>query len=463
MTGPGADLHAASLAALNLTGADLSGADLSSADLTTTNLTSANLTSANLTSATASNATLTSANLGKATLASAILGGANLTDAKLTAANLTNADLADSNLAGTTLTGATLTGASGVGIKGIPSALPANWSIRRGYLIGPGAGTLLTDANLSNVDLTGVDFSGLNLLRAIFQHANLTGANLTTANLTGVNFTDANLTRANLDGATVSSTNFTGTVWNSTTCPDGSNSNAHAHGWCFAPPPSSGFTAHRLQVPPGALANSFSPLTISCSSGTACFGGGTYVDPARGYLPAIWRWNGTQWSVSGTALPAGAATSRSAISPVASMSCPSSTRCFAGGNYRTGTGTNQGMLLKWAAWPLECGQGAATFQRRLQSVCDRGRDVVPVGDHVLRGRPVQRHRRRPGRAHPAVVGHHVEPERGAGTRRPPPRSPPLTRCRARRSPCASLVAGSTTHPRSNSCFCCGGRAARGRS
>ena len=368
LIGPGADLHGASLAALNLSGADLSGADLSSADLTTTNLTGANLTSASLTSATAGNANLTSANLGKANLASGIFGGANLTDAKLSAASLTDADLADSNLAGTTLTGATLTGASGVGIKGTPAALPANWSVRRGYLIGPGAGTLLTDANLSNIDLTGVDFSGLNLLRATFQHANLTRANLTGANLTGVNFSGANLTRANLDGATVSSTNFSGTVWSSTTCPDGSDSSTHAHGWCFPPPPSSGFTAHRLQVPPGALANSFSPLTISCSSATLCFGGGSYVDPARGYLPALLRWNGTQWSVSGTALPAGAMTSRSFISAVAGMSCPSSTRCFAGGSYRTGSGDNQGMLLRWSAgrWgvakaPLPANAGANPF------------------------------------------------------------------------------------------------------
>ena len=119
-----------------------------------------------------------------------------------------------------------------------------------GYLIGPGAGTYLTDADLNSRNLTGVDFSGLNLLRATFEHANLTSANLTKANLTGADFTSANLTKADLDGATVSSTNFTSTVWSDTICPNGSNSNTLAHGRCFAPP-ASPFTAVKGPTLPG--------------------------------------------------------------------------------------------------------------------------------------------------------------------------------------------------------------------
>jgi len=349
LIGPGADLHGVDLSSLDLSGADLSGADLSAANLIAANLTGANLTSANLTAATVSGkANLTDANLSKANLTGVLFSGSNLTSATLTGANLTNAELADATVTGANLTSATLTGAAGVGIKGSPSALPAGWAVRGGYLIGPGTGTVLTDANLSGLDLAGVNFTGLNLLRAVFRHANLTGANLTKTNLTGADFTSANLTRANMTGATVSSTTFTSTIWSNTICPDGSNSDTHAHGWCFPPPPSSGFTAQKLPLPGGAI--SLTPLTISCPSSTQCFGGGTYEDPAFGNLPAMLRWTGTNWSASATALPADHAPIGSISSAaVTSMSCPSLSRCYAGGNYRTRASGNQGVLFKWAS------------------------------------------------------------------------------------------------------------------
>ena len=251
LIGPGADLRGASLVGLKLNGSDLSGADLSGADLLGVSLASANLTSADLSGADAGKTNLTGATLDQADLDGGNLQSSNLTDAKLTGANLTNAVLQDSTLTGASLAGTTLTGASGVSIKGTPASLPAHWSLVGGYLIGPGAGTYLTDADLNSRNLTGVDFSGLTLLRTTFEHANLTRANLTKANLTGADFTSANLTKADLDGATVSSTNFTGAVWSDTICPNGSNSNTLAHGRCFAPPPVSPFTAAKLPTPAG--------------------------------------------------------------------------------------------------------------------------------------------------------------------------------------------------------------------
>jgi uncharacterized protein YjbI with pentapeptide repeats len=348
LIGPGADLHGEDLDSFDLSRANLSGADLSGANLVAANLAGANLTHANLAGAMVGSANLTGANLNDANLTTVLLGGSNLTNANVTGADLTNADLADANLDGADLSGATLTGASGVGIKGTPSALPAGWAVRGGYLIGPGTGTVLTDANMSNLDLSRVNFSGLNLLRALFRHSNLTGANLTKANLTGADFSNANLTRANMTGAKVSSTTFAGTIWSNTTCPDGSNSDAHANGWCFAPPPSSGFTAQKLPLPGGAV--SLTPMTVSCPSATQCFGGGTYVDPALGNLPAMLRWTGTSWSASATALPSDHAPIGSISSAaVMSMSCPSLTRCYAGGSYRTRTNATQGVLFKWAS------------------------------------------------------------------------------------------------------------------
>jgi len=347
LIGPGADLHGADLHGLQLNASDLSGADLSSADLIDTNLAGATLTGANLGGVSATSANLTGANIATANLTGAVLSLANLTDASLSNANLTNAGLSETDLTGASLAGATLTGASGAAIIGTPAALPADWSVRGGYLLGPGAGTYLTDANLSNLNLSGVDLSGLNLLRATFQHANLTGANLTKANLTGADFTSANLTRANLTAATVSSTTFAGTIWSNTTCPDGSNSNTHPHGWCFPPPPASAFKASQLPLPGGARSNSFTALTISCPSSSQCFGGGSYADSSSEYLPALVHWTGNKWSSWRAPVPADASTSSQSRAALTSMSCPSTSSCFAGGSYFNGSG-DQGMLLRWS-------------------------------------------------------------------------------------------------------------------
>ena len=97
---------------------------------------------------------------------------------------------------------------------GTPSALPPNWVIFNGYLIGPRAdlfGVNLSGANLSGVDLayaglqrailTGAILTGANLAAATLNSSNLVDANLTGANLTGAFLGDANLTRANLTGA----------------------------------------------------------------------------------------------------------------------------------------------------------------------------------------------------------------------------------------------------------------------
>jgi len=71
---------------------------------------------------------------------------------------VTLGNLPDSDLAGADLTDATLTGVSSGSITGTPSVLPADWSLTVGYLVGPGA--YLNDANLMDADLSGVDLSG---------------------------------------------------------------------------------------------------------------------------------------------------------------------------------------------------------------------------------------------------------------------------------------------------------------
>jgi hypothetical protein len=89
-----------------------------------------------------------------------------------------------------------------------------------GYTIEPNAN--LTGANLSGADLGGAALSGANLA-----NANLTGAILTNADLTGADLTGANLYGTNLSGATVTGAKLAGAKFDSTGCPDGSNSDAN--------------------------------------------------------------------------------------------------------------------------------------------------------------------------------------------------------------------------------------------
>lgn len=138
----------------------------------------------------------------------------NLTDGQFAGTNLTGADLYGVNLAGSYLQGATLagnimTGVESGGITGTPAKLPAHWSLRHGYLLGPDAG--LVSANLAGVNLTGVDMAG----------ANLYLGTVAGANLTGVNF----------KGAYLDGTDLTGAKWSNTICPDGTNSD-NDHGTC---------------------------------------------------------------------------------------------------------------------------------------------------------------------------------------------------------------------------------------
>jgi hypothetical protein len=67
----------------------------------------------------------------------------------------------------------------------------------------------LTDANLTRADLTCADLTDANLTRADLTDANLTDANLTRADLTDANLTDANLTRADLTDANLTCADLT--------------------------------------------------------------------------------------------------------------------------------------------------------------------------------------------------------------------------------------------------------------
>jgi uncharacterized repeat protein (TIGR02543 family) len=147
-----ADLTGANLLSASLPGANLSGANLSSTQLSGTNMSGAILTGAILTGAQITNSNLSGANLSGANLSGlgtydvyASLYNSDLTGAILTGADLTNMDLRNINISGADLTGAILNGVGSGGITGTPYALPADWQLINGYLVGPL--TVTFDAN----------------------------------------------------------------------------------------------------------------------------------------------------------------------------------------------------------------------------------------------------------------------------------------------------------------------------
>ena len=157
-------------------------------------------------------------------LAGLSLRWANLTKANLTSVDLSFADLRHCIFNAARLTGAAIEGADfsntrleGVrsgGLFGIPSALPDNWRIIAGHLVGPGAN--LRDADLSGAKLVGSDLTGANLAGA-----NLSGCDLSGATLTGAMFSEASLDRADLSGANLSKANLSSATGLDTTQFDG--------------------------------------------------------------------------------------------------------------------------------------------------------------------------------------------------------------------------------------------------
>ncbi len=63
---------------------------------------------------------------------------------------------------------------------------------------------ILTDFDLSGVDLSGVDLSDFNLSGVVLKNVKLSGANLSNTDLSGANLSDANLSNTDLSGANLS-------------------------------------------------------------------------------------------------------------------------------------------------------------------------------------------------------------------------------------------------------------------
>ena len=175
---------------------DLSGAVLSDGIFVNCNFKNANFKGANLYWTKFNEADLEGANLEKADLECADLIGANLQKANLRKANLQEANLQEADLQNADLIGANLIGASSGKIVGKPKAMPKNYTIFKGYIIGP-------KVNLKKIKLTEAILKEVNL-----QEANLEGASLHFCELQGANLEKANLEKADLYETVLSGANL---------------------------------------------------------------------------------------------------------------------------------------------------------------------------------------------------------------------------------------------------------------
>lgn len=159
-------------------------------------------------------ASLSGANLSGADLSSADLEGADLSSADLHDADLTASWAPEMNLQDTSLAGATLTGVKAYGVIGTPASLPTDWALRVGFLLGPGAN--LSDAVISDANLSGLHLAGANLVRASIQDSFLNQSDLAGVTLIDASLNGTDLTGVDLTGATVEDTNLGATVMEGT-------------------------------------------------------------------------------------------------------------------------------------------------------------------------------------------------------------------------------------------------------
>jgi hypothetical protein len=185
--------------------------------------------------------------------------------------------------------------------------LPANWILRNGYLIGPGAN--LTSASLTSANLAG----------AVLTNANLTGANLTNAVLTNANLTNANLTNANLTDANLIDAGGNVTSGAFVSCGIGGDLGTGITGTPRLPPSGWTFASGTLTAPNVLCAIAPSTQTVSGTAGTALPSTRPFIEsgftnfPSYTYtvaptLPAGLQLNAVNGVVSGTPVVAQGAT-----------------------------------------------------------------------------------------------------------------------------------------------------------
>lgn len=91
--------------------------------------------------------------------------------------------------------------------------------------------------------------------------------------------------------------------------------------------------------------------SVSCPSTTSCFAVG-YTINAKANTAVVTHWNGTSWSIAPLVRPAGAS-----IVFLSGISCPSATRCFAAGTYEDKHQDIKPLIYRWngLGWKIMAG------------------------------------------------------------------------------------------------------------
>ena len=87
---------------------------------------------------------------------------------------------------------------------------------------------------------------------------------------------------------------------------------------------------------------------VACPSASSCFAVGIVSTASSASKTLVEHWNGTSWSIMASPNPSG-----STGTELRGIACPSTTRCFAAGNYTTGSGGNT-LVEQWngASWSI---------------------------------------------------------------------------------------------------------------
>ncbi len=120
--------------------------------------------------------------------------------------------------------------------------------------------------------------------------------------------------------------------------------------------------------------------SVACTGAKACKAVGTYVTTARTFATLAEAWNGTTWSVEPTPQPSGAGAGGASLWGV---SCTSTTRCTAVGDYASSVGTQVTLAESWNGtnWRIESISNPFAATNYLNGVsCASTKACAAVGD-----------------------------------------------------------------------------------
>jgi hypothetical protein len=144
-------------------------------------------------------------------------------------------------------------------------------------------------------------------------------------------------------------------------------------------------TAWQIQATPNPTGATESRLEdVSCVTATLCMAVGSYLDGAGVRQPLAERWDGSEWTIVATPLPAGASGGR-----LDGVSCAAADICSAVGSYVNASGTHLALAERWAegSWSLDLPQNPSGATRAiLRDVSCAGSECWAVGESEEAGK-----------------------------------------------------------------------------